>query len=347
MQDISTTEQTIVHLARLELFESLDHIQLRQLTSIGTVEHYEPDIVLFAEGDLGDKLFLIIEGSLEVTSKDRQQVFLLEKGEVLGEIGLLDGLPRTATVTTAEKCVLFALTRKQFGEFLALDPMLALNVMTVTNRKVRAALSREKELNASLQAAVAELERVNRELEGMMDTKTRQLHRASEGLGEVLERDLVTGAFNHRKFTLMLREHLSRPVAFSLILFDLDHFQAINDTHGRQTGDRVLMKLAEVADSRLSGAQHLARLQDERFAILLADCELKLARSLADSICDAVSKHHFPIRGCAPGYVTVSMGVVQYPSHGLEESEMMDNATAALEQAKMAGRNCAVAAEKP
>lgn len=315
-----------------------------KLASIGQFTEFPPDVVLFKEGDVGDTLFMIIDGTLEVTSRAREEVFLLDAGEVLGEIGLLDGLPRTATVTTADRCILFGLTRSSFAEFLALDPMLALNVMRVTNRKVRDALDREKGLNDSLREANEELERLNQALEDMVELKTKQMQQANLSLGGLLESDPLTGAFTAPKLDGRLRELMAGDQSATIAFFELDHFAAICDSHGRQTGDRCLIKLAEVATNRLSGEQHLIRFTEREFVLLLEDCELSTGFSLAESVCDAVEQQHFPIRGCAPGYVTVSMGVCQYPQHGKTVEELVASARSALSQAQKAGRNRAVAA---
>lgn len=339
MEQGATFKQAAERLSKLELFDGLSQAQLDDLVSLGEISTCQPDVVLFKEGDVGEKLYLIIEGSLEVTNKSDSQVYLLNAGEVLGEIGLLDGLPRTATVTTATSCLLFGLTRDQFESFLALDPKLALSVMRVTNRKVRAALSREKELNASLQDANEELERLNNSLEHMVEQKTQQLRLANQNLKGLLERDPLTGAYNRRKFDSLLEELVARGEPFSLVMVDLDHFKSINDTHGHQTGDRVLIDLAEVAGTRLTGPQYLARYGGEEFGMILAGSELEQAGQLAESVRFAIECHHFPIRGCAPGYVTASMGVSQYPIHGRSVTEVVECADKALYRAKKEGRN--------
>ena len=339
MEHEASLKQAFQRLSELEIFEGLSELQLKELVAVGEISECPEDVVLFKEGDVGDKMYLIIEGSLEVTTEADHQVFLLNAGNVLGEIGLLDGLPRTATVTTASPCQLFGLSREHFESFISLDPKIAIGIMQVTNRKTRDALGREKELNASLREANAELERLNRSLESMVEQKTQQLLLANQNLKEMIDRDALTGAYNRRKFDSLLEELVGKDEPFSLVMLDLDHFKSINDTHGHQTGDRVLIKLAEVAGDRLSGKQYLARYGGEEFGLILENCELELAGKLAESVRHAVETHHFPIRGCSPGYVTASLGVSQFPLHGKTVAELVECADKALYQAKTDGRN--------
>jgi diguanylate cyclase (GGDEF)-like protein len=339
MDQDASVKKSVELMSKLDTFEGLDHHQLIEIAELGDVYEFGPDVVLFREGDVGDKMFIIVQGSLEVTSKLRPQVFLLGVGEVLGEIGLLDGLPRTATVTTADNCLLLGLTREQLETTLDSAPKFVLNIMTVTNRKIRAALGREVGLNVSLREANTELERLNGSLEGMVELKTQQMHKASESLGGMLETDALTGALTRQKFDSLMNDLIGRRCPFSLIFLDLDHFAAIKDTHGEQTSQRVLIKLAEITTDRLAGAQHLARFAGEKFALLLEDCGAELAQKNAESIRSAIENHHFPIRGCAPGYVTASMGVAHYPTHGLALIDVCGSAEGALSRAKQDGCN--------
>ncbi|MCA9777627.1 MAG: cyclic nucleotide-binding domain-containing protein, partial [Candidatus Eremiobacteraeota bacterium] len=137
MEHEASLKQALQRLSELEIFEGLSESQLKELVAVGEISECPEDVVLFKEGDVGDKMYLIIEGSLEVTTEADAQVFMLNAGNVLGEIGLLDGLPRTATVTTASSCQLFGLSREEFESFISLDPKIAIGIMQVTNRKTR------------------------------------------------------------------------------------------------------------------------------------------------------------------------------------------------------------------
>lgn len=347
MDQESAVRQTIESLSQWEIFADLTGEQLNQLVALGEIVTYPPDLVLFREGDEGDKLFLILEGSIEVSNEGDKQIFLLSQGDLLGEIALLDGLPRTATVTTASPCKLFGLSRAQFAAFLAFDPNLAMNLMTVTNRKVRAALEREKQLNASLREANEELERLNHDLESLVEQKTQQLRLANQNLKEMLERDALTGTYNRRKFDTLMEERAQAAQPFALIMLDIDFFKKLNDTYGHQIGDRVLMTLAQVAGEDLMNGYYLTRYGGEEFAFVLEGADLASASKLAEKVRSSIENHHFPIRGCTPGFVTASLGVAHFPTHAERAEVVLKLADEALYRAKNEGRNrVAVAGDK-
>lgn len=338
-------ELAVSTLSRLDVFCELNQEQLKQLVDLGEITSYPPDVVLFEEGDEGDRLYLILEGSLEITNKSDRQVFMLNSGDLLGEIALLDGLPRTATATTACPCKLFGLSRRQFEAFLAFDPSLAFNMMRVTNRKVRAALEREKDLNQSLQQANRELERLNETLEQMVEQKTQQLWLANQNLKEMLEKDPLTGLFNRRKLDALLEECVAQGEPFSVIMLDVDHFKWLNDTHGHQTGDRVLIKLANLMAEHEGSNRSVARYGGEEFCVVLQGTDLEAASALAEEIRASIEAHHFPIRDCAPGYVTASLGVAHYPTNVSGPEATLAAADEALYFAKGKGRNVVVTAQ--
>ena len=339
MDQESAVRQTIESLSQLEIFADLTSEQLNQLVALGEITAYPSDLVLFREGDEGDKLFLILEGSIEVSNEGDKQIFLLSEGDLLGEIALLDGLPRTATVTTASPCKLFGLSRVQFEAFLAFDPNLAMSLMTVTNRKVRAALEREKQLNASLRDANQELERLNLHLETLVEQKTQQLRLANQNLKEMLERDALTGTYNRRKFDSLMEERAQAEQPFALIMLDIDYFKKLNDTYGHQIGDRVLMTLAQVAGEGLISGYYLTRYGGEEFVFVLEGADLASASDLAEKVRSSIENHHFPIRGCAPGFVTASLGVAHFPTHAEQAEIVLKLADEALYRAKNEGRN--------
>lgn len=146
---------TLASFPPLPLFDGLSQDSLAEVSRLGELTDLEPDQILFREGDLGDRLYLILHGRLEVASRADREIFYFRPGDMVGEIALLDGLPRTATVTAIESSRLFAISRERFKEFLAIDATLAFNMISLINRKMRSALEREKALNTNLRAKIA------------------------------------------------------------------------------------------------------------------------------------------------------------------------------------------------
>jgi diguanylate cyclase (GGDEF)-like protein len=341
-----SNRNVVARLGQLELFSDLDQERLEQLVEIGSFHRLDSGEVVFREGDEGDILYLILEGQVRVTTKaDPDKVFYLKTGDVMGEIALLDGLPRTATVTTDQPCHLFRLSRGDLESFFELEPSMALKLMKVMNRKIRATLGREKELNASLRQANAELERLNETLESLVEQKTEQLRNAIKDLKSMVERDALTGVFNRRKFDSLLEELVTQKERLALVMLDVDHFKNLNDTHGHQAGDRVLMQVAAVAEGCLDEGQYLARYGGEEFAILLEEAAIDQALEVAEKVRLSIESHHFPIRDCERGYVRASLGVASYPYQAESGSSLIAAADKALYRAKENGRNRVEAAQ--
>jgi len=154
--------------------------------------------------------------------------------------------------------------------------------------------------------------------------------------------DSLTGIFNRRKFFEELEKEWSRARRhsrpLSLIMFDIDHFKAVNDNFGHSIGDNVLCALVEKTQELLRSEDIFCRLGGEEFGILLPEVPLDGAEILAERIREALED---VVTLTPDGNVscTVSLGVAQCRPI----SESMDHALKrtddALYEAKRAGRN--------
>jgi len=154
--------------------------------------------------------------------------------------------------------------------------------------------------------------------------------------------DGLTGVWNRRQGTELLAADLAarRPgQALSLLMLDIDHFKAINDTFGHQAGDHVLIEIASRLRRSLRGNDMVARWGGEEFIVLLRDCALPDAGRLAENIRAAIAEVPFgPM-----GRITVSIGAAEARDNEDLQS-WLSRADQALYRAKRAGRNT-VAAE--
>ena len=150
--------------------------------------------------------------------------------------------------------------------------------------------------------------------------------------------DPLTGIANRRTF----HEHLSAEVArahrygrhLSLVLIDLDHFKAINDLHGHQAGDRVLVVFAKLLNAHSREGELVARIGGEEFAWLMPETDQLGAYAAADRVRSAVEKAEFE----DVGKLTLSAGVSSTET-GRDADELIHNADRALYWAKESGRN--------
>lgn len=155
--------------------------------------------------------------------------------------------------------------------------------------------------------------------------------------------DPLTRLYNRGYLNDRLREELvrssRRSQAFSLVLLDLDHFQRVNEIHGRQTADEVLRAVAGLLKKNCRGSDAVCRYSGAEIAILLTDTPLEGAKIFAENVRKAVSEEAFPIPGGGALQVTVSLGMAEHPTHGNGLEELLTKAEQALAEAKAGGRN--------
>jgi len=155
-------------------------------------------------------------------------------------------------------------------------------------------------------------------------------------LTELAGTDPLTGLDNRRAFLNHLRSTLIAPTA--LLMLDLDHFKAINDTYGHAAGDAALIALARLLQTRLRPQDISARLGGEEFAVILPDTGADHAWQIAERLRTAIAAQTIAYRGATFG-LTASIGVVVYPLHAGDVDTLLHVADHALYAAKHAGRD--------
>ena len=150
-------------------------------------------------------------------------------------------------------------------------------------------------------------------------------------------RDFLTGAWSRRAFFAVAEVELQRAQRshrnVSLLLFDVDHFKAINDSLGHAAGDRVLVDAVARAEGVIRNVDYLGRIGGEEFAVLLPETGIEDALAVAERLRAGLQV------STDDGFAfTVSVGVAMWRN---EESfaDMMQRADAALYRAKLGGRN--------
>lgn len=170
---------------------------------------------------------------------------------------------------------------------------------------------------------------------------TEYLHK---GLREQAERDYLTGAYNRRAFYALaehvLKRHQRDGDTATLIMMDLDHFKAVNDTHGHVMGDEVLKRTVKIAQGVLRGQDILVRLGGEEFAALLPATSGPEGVLAANRIREAVETQKFNQKNNTFS-VTASLGLTSAiaAQDVVDIDEMIAKADMALYDAKEGGRN--------
>ena len=127
---------------------------------------------------------------------------------------------------------------------------------------------------------------------------------------------------------------------------NLDHFKAVNDTHGHETGDRVLQTVAKVALRIKRLTDVAARLGGEEFAILLPETQKEGALHLAQRLREAIEEASTITGNGTPLQVTASVGVATITRNSKHLETILKQADNALYEAKEAGRNMVCVAKE-
>jgi diguanylate cyclase (GGDEF)-like protein len=168
-------------------------------------------------------------------------------------------------------------------------------------------------------------------------------NRRAQAMEQLSLTDALTGLLNRTGMQRAAARRLARaahqrlPVA--AVLFDVDHFKRINDSHGHAAGDQVLCWLAERTSAALRPDELIARHGGEEFLVLLLGGDAAAAQATAERLRLAVAQRPFVLDDL-PLNVTVSLGVAHSNQLGHELTGLIAAADAALYEAKRAGRNC-------
>lgn len=154
--------------------------------------------------------------------------------------------------------------------------------------------------------------------------------------------DGMTGLSNYRAFQRQLAREVERAHRFGrplgLLLLDLDFFKSVNDTHGHQVGDAVLIELAQRVQAEVRDVDLVARYGGEELVVVLPETDAAGAGLLAERICDVVRSIPFDADGVQLT-VTVSIGAAALPEHASTAADLLRAADEAMYAAKSAGRD--------
>lgn len=171
-----------------------------------------------------------------------------------------------------------------------------------------------------------------------------RMNEQRQHLSYLAERDPLTGIGNRRALTasledVIVRQH-TKPVTASLVVLDMDHFKDVNDTYGHSIGDKILVRLTEIVNSKIRVTDDLYRYGGEEFVVIAMGAPREAANKLAEHLRIAVEASDLlPERP-----VTISLGVAEL-KEGEGYDEWLHRADSALYEAKRAGRNRVCLAE--
>ena len=165
-----------------------------------------------------------------------------------------------------------------------------------------------------------------------------KIQQHTEQLKTLSTTDQLTGLYNRlyldNNFKMELEKCKRYERSFSIVIADIDRFKLINDTHGHQVGDQVLIEFSNILQQHVRRTDTVGRWGGEEFLIICPETDLEGAEALAENLRLLISLFEFSDVGSQ----TCSFGVTQYLQEDTEE-QMTTRADKALYQAKRQGRN--------
>lgn len=314
MQDPRTT------LNKITIFSDLGNDELEALYSRMTLVKCREGEVLFREGDEGRELFVIVDGTVNISVRlpDGSQLPLADigRGNFFGEMSIIENAPRSATCRAAKSGVFLSLHTRDFYDLIRLHPDTAMKIMS---------------------------RMLNIISERLMNTGTllSEMVRWGEGARKRAITDEFTGLFNRRFLDESMvtaaaqAQAVGKPLC--MVMMDLDHFGDLNKRYGESAGDSVIISAVAEIRRVFRTRDILVRYGGDEFAFILPDTDTKTAAGLCRTLCRRIRTLKFP--DIPDMKITSSIGISAIPEHADSPAALQEAADRALYSAKERGRD--------
>lgn len=162
-------------------------------------------------------------------------------------------------------------------------------------------------------------------------------------LARLASTDLLTGLYNYAYLQERISEYFSdasESHPLTMIILDIDYFKHYNDIHGHQTGDLLLVMIADILNEKVKDRGFAARYGGDEFVIVLPGTDSAIAMEMAEDIRGELKMQHFPGETYQPeGRLTISCGIAEYPLHAHNTKDLFKYADQALYRAKSLNKN--------
>jgi len=303
----------------MPLFDGLSRNQVHYILMAGALSQYETGDVLFRKGEMSDSMYALVSGELEVVDVlddngpggvpgTRRRIATLKAGDTVGEMGMVRACQRSATVIVTRPSELLQINDRMIRRLHWLYPPTA-----------------------------------QRFFFNLMSGVCDRLENMTECLADVTITDGLTGLLLRDHFLATVELEIERASRyesdFSLCLLDLDNFEGINQSVGREAGDRILAGVGTFFRKHLRKSDASCRYGGQRFAFLLLNSAGPKALKACERFRRRLSDTPFKENG-TPIHVTASIGGVSVSPAVVESAEeLVQLASRALRRAKEKGKN--------
>lgn len=298
------------------LFRDVPFDDIKDLLITCKTQHLDEGETLLRAGDHNQSLFLILKGRLEVylPTDNSSPVVVLEQGQSVGEISIIDQQPASANVIATDETELLIIKEVDLWKLVEVSHAVAKNMLLILAQRMRYG--------------------------NTMINKIRNLLREYEYTASV---DPLTNLYNRRWLDNMASRVMQRCHAnkqpLTGVMIDIDHFKSYNDQHGHLAGDQALEQVAATIQTNLRPEDHVTRYGGEEFFALLPGLDTTSAETVAERVRQAVEETQITsIDGSPLPSLTISMGVAEMKDE-INASSLIHAADEALYRAKNSGRN--------
>jgi diguanylate cyclase (GGDEF)-like protein len=308
---------TIGQLATQQILRGESEANLRWLLEHARQERFSAgDVLLTPERD-NHTLYLILSGQVQVRLdwQGHEALTYIEAGHCVGEMSLIERKRPSAIVVTDRDCQLLLVDEEVLWDLVERSSTLARNLLYTLSSRVRK--------------------------DNLVIFESRQQQAISEQHSKI---DALTGLFNRRwlenSLPRLTTHAQTQQNSLCVLMLDVDHFKAYNDSHGHHAGDCALTSLGNTLGDNIRPYDYAVRYGGEEFILILPDTTATDARIIAERIRELLRNmdildsdgKHLP-------RITVSMGLAELKNHQTMSS-LIEAADAALYRAKHTGRDC-------
>ncbi|MEL3899120.1 GGDEF domain-containing protein [Treponema phagedenis] len=310
-------------LQQSKIFSNLSQKQIESFASLMFYCEFEPSRPLVYEGEVGNELFIIVEGSVAISVKSGEENIELARlfaGDFFGEMAMLEQEPRSASCIARENTCCLALKSKDFSQIMEKEPELASivlnNMLSITSERLV-----------------------------HTDSIFSQIIQWGDEAKKRAITDSFTGLLNRRyldeTFETLIHTEVRKGMRISFAMLDIDHFGTLNKEFGSKFCDDILLEIVDVFKKVFDSDDILIRYGGDEFCFIIRGA-FERAKKQCSDICLNVNALVFPQHPSLK--VSCSIGLVHY-NLGMDTAKLLLDSDVALYEAKKSGRNCVYIAQ--